>query len=76
MQERGVRSVFVEVDHITDAEVERVRQELSLLQEAETSVSNALAKALEFAVQLAPRANPSDIWQHAARRCCSRRSAA
>jgi len=62
--QRGVASVTVEVDHITDAQVEQVHHELARLLEAEDQVSTGVAKAFVFATQLCPQANPSDLWQH------------
>lgn len=62
--QRGVASAWVELEHITDAEVQRVYKTLDDLISTEEQVSNAVAKALLFAAELAPRANPSDLWHH------------
>jgi hypothetical protein len=62
--QRGIPSVFVEVDHITDAQVHRARRRLDQLVEGEGQISTAVARAfLEVAAEC-PYANPSDLWQH------------
>ena len=60
----NVRSVWVEVEGITDDEVTAVRHVLDRLLESELQVSTAVAKALVDGSRISPRANPSDLWQH------------
>jgi len=62
--QRGVPSVFVEVDHITDAQVRRARQHLDRLLEGEDQISTAVARAFLAVADECPYANPSDLWQH------------
>ena len=64
--QRGVPSVFVEVEHITDAQVERARQRLDhlLLLEGGEQISTAVARAFLAVAEECPYANPSDLWQH------------
>ena len=63
--QRGIESVWVEIDHITDAQLAAGRARLdSLLAKGEDQISTAVAKAyLELASEC-PKANPSDLWQH------------
>jgi hypothetical protein len=60
----NVASVWVEIEKITDAEVQRIYKALDSFIKTEEQVSDAVAKALLFAVELAPEANPSDLWHH------------
>ena len=60
----NVRSVWVEVEGITDDEVTTIRNNLDQLLKSESQVSTAVARALVAASRISPRANPSDMWQH------------
>lgn len=60
----GVPSTWVEVTSVTDSERGRIYQILDDLLSREPQVSDAVAKALIFAVELCPEANPSDLWHH------------
>lgn len=63
--QRGVPSVFVQVDNITDEQVRFARLRLDqLIQGAEDQVSTAVARAFLMVIEECPNANPSDIWQH------------
>ena len=62
--QRGVPSVFVEIDHITDAQVRRARQHLNRLLKGEEQISTAVARAFLAVTEECPYANPSDLWQH------------
>jgi hypothetical protein len=62
--QRGVDSAWVEVDHITDAEVAKGRAKVDAYLKSEQQVSDAVAKAFIDLTAMCPRANPSDIWQH------------
>lgn len=60
----GVKSIFVDVEHISTGDIVLIRKKLKNLIKSEDQVSDAFAKAFEFALSKAPKANPSDIWQH------------
>ena len=62
--QRGVRSVLVEVDGITDSQVNAARVRLEQLLDCGGQISTAVAKAFLNAVANSPYANPSDVWQH------------
>lgn len=63
--QRGVPSVFVEVENITDAQVQRARQRLDqFLLRGEEQISTAVARAFLAVAEECPYANPSDLWQH------------
>jgi len=59
-----VPSVWVEVDEVSDQELSKIYETLATLLEAEAQVSDAVAKAFQFATELCPDANPSDVWHH------------
>jgi len=59
-----VASVWVEIENITGGEIQRIYKTLDTLIDTEEQVSDAVAKALVFAAELAPKANPSDLWHH------------
>ena len=60
----GVASVWIEIEKITEADVQRIYKTLDSLIKTEEQISDAVAKALIFAAELAPGANPSDLWHH------------
>ncbi|MFZ0887630.1 MAG: BsaWI family type II restriction enzyme [Candidatus Binataceae bacterium] len=60
----GIVSQWVEVEHITDAEVARARARLGQLLKSEEQVSTAVALAFVEVTTACPAANPSDLWQH------------
>lgn len=60
----GVEPVNIEIENISDAEVNKIRAELKNLISSEKQISDAFSKSFYFAVQLCPLANPSDLWQH------------
>lgn len=60
--QRGVLSVWVEIENITTDECRQIYSTIDIFIAKEKQVSNAVAKALAFAVQLCPNANPSDLW--------------
>lgn len=62
--QRGIASVWVTIDKITDAEVEAARAELDRLLDSGCQVSDAIANAFVHVVRRCPAANPSDLWQH------------
>lgn len=60
----GTDSVIVDIENVTDAQVKKITKNLKDLIKSEKQVSDAFSKAFCFAVNLCPKANPSDIWQH------------
>lgn len=62
--QRGVDSAFVEVEHITDAEVKKARAKVDAYLQSEQQVSDAVSKAYIDLTAMCPKANPSDLWQH------------
>lgn len=62
--QRGVPSVMVQVDGISDAEVLAARQRLDELLEGDGQISTAVAQAFLDVAAQCPSANPSDLWQH------------
>lgn len=60
----SVPSVWVEIENITTNQRRQVHTTIDTLLAKEKQVSNAVAKALVFAVELCPNANPSDLWHH------------
>lgn len=61
--QKGVPSVWVNVDHVTDEEVKLFRQKLSGRLKLQDP-SDAVADAFVDLTQHCPQANPSDLWQH------------
>jgi hypothetical protein len=59
-----IPSVWVKIDGITDAQVKEARTYLDALCAKEGQISDAVAKAYIHATEIAPTANPSDLWQH------------
>lgn len=62
--QKGIASAWVEVEHITDAEVTKARAKLDGYLKTEQQVSDAVAKAYVDLTAMCPKANPSDLWQH------------
>lgn len=62
--QQGVPSKWVQVDGITDDEVNAARDGLDRLLETEEQISTAVAMAFVAVVKTCPEANPSDLWQH------------
>jgi hypothetical protein len=60
----GVKSVFIEIENITDSDIKNIRKKLKQLIKSEVQISNAFSQAFVFAVTQNPEANPSDVWQH------------
>lgn len=60
----GVPSVWVDIDHITDAQVQRFQQELDARLAGGGQVSDAVAAVLAELTAHCPIANPSDLWHH------------
>ena len=60
----GIPSQWVDVDHITNAEVARSRARLDRLLKNEDQVSTAVATAFVEVTTVCQMANPSDLWQH------------
>jgi hypothetical protein len=61
--QRGVESVWVDVDGITDDEVQAARDALDRFIAQEEQVSTAVALGFVGVVAVCPEANPSDLWQ-------------
>lgn len=59
-----VPSAWVEIENITDEQCQEMYAVLDSSLSAELQVSNAAAQALQFAIELCPNANPSDLWHH------------
>lgn len=62
--QRGVKSTWVEVDNITHEEVALTWARLDAHLSSSEQVSTAVADAFVELTELAPLANPSDLWQH------------
>lgn len=62
--QRGVASAWVEVDHVTDEQVAEARARLDELLKQDGQISDAVAAAYIELTTNAPKANPSDLWQH------------
>ncbi|MCA0250496.1 MAG: BsaWI family type II restriction enzyme [Proteobacteria bacterium] len=62
--QRGIASAWVEVDHVTDKQVASARARLDELLAKGGQVSDAVATAYVELTTDAPKANPSDLWQH------------
>jgi BsaWI restriction endonuclease type 2 len=61
----GVRSVFIEIENITDAEVKKARERLDwYIANGGGQVSTAVANAFLEVAKACPKANPSDLWHH------------
>lgn len=60
----GVPSAWVEVECITDREVDQFRAELSSRIRSPGQVSDAVAEVFVELTEHCPDANPSDLWQH------------
>lgn len=61
---RGVDSAWVEVENITDEEVSLTWARLDAHLARGGQISTAVADAFVELTELAPNANPSDLWQH------------
>ena len=59
-----IPSVWIEVENVTDRQCQKIYATLDSLLSTEKQVSNAVAKAFQLAIELCPRANPSDLWHH------------
>lgn len=62
--QRGVPSVLVEVENITDAQVIQARRRLDELLTGDGQISTAVARGFLEVAAACPLANPSDLWQH------------
>ena len=62
--QRGVPSQWVELEHITDAEVKKARARLDRHLAGDEQISTAVATAFIELTTDCPKANPSDLWQH------------
>lgn len=62
--QRGVPSVLVEVDNISDAQVIQARRRLDELLSGDGQISTAVARGFLEVAAACPLANPSDLWQH------------
>jgi hypothetical protein len=62
--QRQGESVWVEVEHVSEAELADIRRELAKQVKVERQVADAVANSFVYAVQQCPLANPSDVWQH------------
>lgn len=62
--QHGVPSVWVEIENVTDRQCQKIYVTLDSFLSTEQQVSDAVAKALQFATELCPDANPSDLWHH------------
>lgn len=60
----GVPSQWVEIEGITDQQVEDARAYLDAVLAGDGQVSTAVAMAFLSVAEKAPQANPSDLWQH------------
>jgi hypothetical protein len=60
----GVPSVWVDVDCITDAEVQHFQQALDNRIAGDGQVSDAVASVFAQLTAHCPAANPSDLWHH------------
>ena len=59
----GAHTVWATVDQVTDTEYSSIQQEL-LAGLNNRRHFEAIGHAFEFALNLCPRVNPSDVWQH------------
>ncbi|MBU3077821.1 BsaWI family type II restriction enzyme [Sphingomonas quercus] len=62
--QRGIPSVWVEIDGIDDRQVTEAKRHFDELLESEKQISDAVALAFVNIVNVCPAANPSDLWQH------------
>lgn len=62
--QKGVASVWVDIDCITDAEVKQFQRELDDRLDAGGQVSDAVAFVFAKLTEHCPGANPSDLWHH------------
>jgi hypothetical protein len=62
--QRGVESSLVEIDHLTDEQLVAGRARLDELLTGQDQISTAVAQAFIELTTDAPKANPSDLWQH------------
>lgn len=60
----GVDSAWVEVSHVTDKQISMARNHLDEFLASGMQISDAVAKAYIELASDAPKANPSDLWQH------------
>lgn len=60
----GVQSVWVDVENITDREVQQFQQELDNRIASYGQVSDAVATVFAELTAHCPYANPSDLWHH------------
>lgn len=57
-------SVWVEIENVSDVDLESITQQFDQFYKTESQRSDAIAKSFVYAINLCPKANPSDIWQH------------
>ncbi len=62
--QHGIPSVWIEIENVTDRQCQKIYATLDSLLSTERQVSDAVAKAFQLAIELCPRANPSDLWHH------------
>jgi hypothetical protein len=62
--QRGVASEWVEIENITDAQLNAARARLDELLKTDGQISDAVATAYVELTTNCPKANPSDLWQH------------
>ena len=57
------KSVVVDVEHVPDKDYQLIRKNFKKLLKKRKPYE-AIAEGFVFAVELCPKANPSDVWQH------------
>ena len=62
--QRGVASAWVEIENVSDEQVAQARARLDELLTGDGQISDAVADAYVELTTNAPKANPSDLWQH------------
>lgn len=62
--QRGIPSAWIEVENVTDQQVAEARARLDELLAGDGQISDAVATAYVELTTNAPKANPSDLWQH------------
>jgi hypothetical protein len=62
--QQGINSAWVEVENVTDEQAAEARARLDQLLKEGGQISDAVATAYIELTTNAPKANPSDLWQH------------
>ena len=62
--QKGVESAWVDVDGVTDRQIAEAHARLDQLLASNMQISDAVATAFVELSTKAPKANPSDLWQH------------